>query len=1110
MNLEEDLLKYIERFKKKNNGKDSLLNNYIMLYLIGNEMIKKKKKEDIKKLVKKYKLEDPFYIDKIMLYNNTKDKTIKNLMEYLVKIFYERDFKMFYDQKIEEIKKNSKNIKINIVNSNLQNKDIITGIMENIYKLDFDDTNIDIFMKMIMSKNNVHEKTNIEKLYESKLILPITSEFNRYHKSTFKTETNKKNTRANNINNRINETKKDFTDKKQFIDINNYYSILYNKIEEINILNRFLTEDGYFIKNIDNRESYIELKKNHDTKYFNFQKNKFMYNTNTKMISLRSSLNKKYENKLEIRNIKKDENIDIIGFILSKNTQKLFQKGKQSFESIQFFNKNLKSIFQKNKNFIYFIENSENQNIEKIFELIINFMKKYIIKKRLIKKYIFLFNEKEKSFFDIYKMYHTPLPFKNEKIEIKNNKNKIDKLKINEKEKINYSILNNNQDEILNKKIKVDKKNSNKVCIHILELNEKKDHLYIINKYGKLMNELFVCKYCNGIIINNNNTAISNNDNYEIIYNNVNEEYSHLEEDLLEIEKVSKKIVKILKVPFLKDKKETNLYLSNLMKLLKNHNNLKLNKIDINHNILTNKDDNQKKTVLIYICILILIDLSKSDINNFFRIDNICNYNNFQKNNKFFDNLLISNIQLKKYNLLCYCIFTFSCIISKYIVNIQDKALFNKNIKVMIFIFISIMDKIIKSDDVIYQKYKNIFLYKLNSLYKFNLKEKAKKKEKKNQNTKYTYISKDNKIKNIFLQKKYKNHKFSIKFDLSKEKNIKVHKFTKKKLIEKVMKTKKLLNISKIPKDTLSLKKFIEKHNLTDENQYYIDFNLNGYPTNTKVYIKYDKVSVMTYKNEQYIMIYNPELKIYMYFHKYYLYYIGYSITKNASNLELYKNDNVYLKIDISLKNKFKYLGYTNLFYHILIDKNIYENINSNINKIMNKLNEMMNILKNSIVIKNPIFKYEKMINNLIKNKNKNKKIIYNNEFNIVFNIYSKKLGNNKTSKSILFMRDVYDNNLFSSIHLQYFYYIMNEIINKNKFLKDILFEFINEQFDLYFVNHHYVEYKNKYKIYYDCHDFLNIQQKEDDYIEEKQDDNEDTFNYDELDIEENPFDTED
>lgn len=1110
MNLEEDLLKYIERFKKKNNGKNSLLNNYIVLYLIGNEIIKKGKDKNIKKVIKKYKLEDPFYIDKIILYNNTKNKTMKGLIEYLVKIFYERDFKILYNQKIEEIKKKSNNVKINIITNNQINKDSIASIIEGIYKLDFDDTNIDIFMRMISSKNNVRDKTNIEKLYESKLIIPITLEFNRYHKSMFKTETNKKNTRANNINNKINETKKNVNDKEKFIDINNYHSILYNKIEEINILNRFLTEDGYLVKNIDNRESYIELKRNHETRYFNFNENKFMYNTNIKMISLRSSLNNKYENKLEIRNIIKNENIDIIGFIICKNTKELFLKKKKScFESINFFNKNLKSIFQKDTNFIYFIKN-ENTNIIQIFELIINFMKKYIIKKKLIKKYIYLFNEKEKSLFEIYNTYHIPLSFKNEKIDIKNDKNKVNKISVEKEKKINHLILNDFSN-ILKKSIKVDKKGSNKICIHLLELDEKKDHLYIINKYGKLMNDLIVCKYCNGIIIINNNTSISNDDNYEMINNNINEEYSHLEEDLVEIEKISKKIIKILKVPFLKDKKETNLYLLNLIKLLKNHNNLKLNKIDINHNILINKDDNQKRTVLTYICILILINLSKSDINNFFRIDNICNYNNFQKNNKFFDSLFISNIHLKKYNILCYCIFTFSCIISKYIMNIQDKSLFNKNIKIMIFIYISIMHKIIVSDDIVYQRYKNIFLYKLNSLYKFNLKEKGKNISKKNQNAKYKYISKNNKIRNIFVQNKYKNYKFSIQFDLSKEKNIKIHKLSKSIVLKK--EKRKLFNVPKIPKDTLSLKKFTEKHNLRDENQYYIDFNLNGYPSNTKIYIKYDKVSISKYKNEQYIMIYNPELKIYMYFHKYYLYYIGYSITKNSSNLELYKNDNVYLKINISLKNKFKYLGYTNLFYHILIDKNIYEDINSNINKIMKKLNETMNILKNSITIKNPIFKYEKMINNLIKN-NKNNKIVYNNELNIIFNIYSKKMSNNKTNKNILFMRDIYDNNLFSSIHLQYFYYIIDEIINKNKFLKDILFEFINEQFDLYFVNHHYIEYKNKYKIYYDCYDFMNVgnkeYNKEDNYVEEKNEDNEDTFNYDELDIEENPFDTED
>ena len=274
-----------------------------------------------------------------------------------------------------------------------------------------------------------------------------------------------------------------------------------------------------------------------------------------------------------------------------------------------------------------------------------------------------------------------------------------------------------------------------------------------------------------------------------------------------------------------------------------------------------------------------------------------------------------------------------------------------------------------------------------------------------------------------------------------------------------------------------------------------------------KIFIENDKVMILNYKNEEYIAIYNSSLKIYMYFDKYYLFYVGYSITKNISNIELYKNENVYLKIKFSLKNKLKYLGYTNVYYHTMVDNMIYENVNKNINDIIKKLHIYLKLLKNNIVIKEPKYNFEKSINNLIKNNKL--KIYYENEFDISFNIYIKKINNlDKPKKNIIFIRDIYENNLHATMNLQYFYYLLDFIISKNKNLKDIIFEFINEQFDIYFINNISNEYKNKYKIHFDFYeDYIILndsnETEKNDMIEE----NTNIFNYDELDIEENPFD---
>ena len=74
-------------------------------------------------------------------------------------------------------------------------------------------------------------------------------------------------------------------------------------------------------------------------------------------------------------------------------------------------------------------------------------------------------------------------------------------------------------------------------------------------------------------------------------------------------------------------------------------------------------------------------------------------------------------------------------------------------------------------------------------------------------------------------------------------------------------------------------------------------------------YIDFDKINLLKKDNETFITIYNSHLKCYMYFDKYYLYYIGYSISKNALNIINYENKTIYLKIQFSLCNKIKYLG---------------------------------------------------------------------------------------------------------------------------------------------------------------------------------------------------------
>ena len=106
------------------------------------------------------------------------------------------------------------------------------------------------------------------------------------------------------------------------------------------------------------------------------------------MISIRKSLNKDYK-KCEIRNIKPKENIDVIGFVLSKDISTLLRNEKNNLEKILFFNKNLKNIFESNKQFIYLNDNKD-INYTNIFNTILNNCKKYVLKNNLVKIYKFI------------------------------------------------------------------------------------------------------------------------------------------------------------------------------------------------------------------------------------------------------------------------------------------------------------------------------------------------------------------------------------------------------------------------------------------------------------------------------------------------------------------------------------------------------------------------------------------------------------------------------------------------------------------------------------------------------------------------------------------------
>lgn len=292
-----------------------------------------------------------------------KKKSIHNIAKlvtfkkYYKPFFRKQAFDLIYttDEKVEIIDIIIPKIKI-LDYSNIENilnvNDIRKGLAKEI---------LEFYEYHEKKKNYIFSiQKKIEKLFDTKLVIPITQDFLRYHKSTEKydksQESEKEQTRVKYIINKTEKMKSFYSKKKdKDIDIKNMIyqplsyrkAFLYNELEEINIINNIQNKG---VKVLASSDFYFDLINLRKYNYINFKdiNNGFNIRPNKTITAVRytgiESLN---NNKLPNNNLFIDTRIinqfhdgNILGLLILDNSNRL--------DGLQF--KNIKDIRNIDKN----------------------------------------------------------------------------------------------------------------------------------------------------------------------------------------------------------------------------------------------------------------------------------------------------------------------------------------------------------------------------------------------------------------------------------------------------------------------------------------------------------------------------------------------------------------------------------------------------------------------------------------------------------------------------------------------------------------------------------------------------------------------------------------
>tara|TARA_Y100000768_G_scaffold222738_1_gene167990 strand:+ start:7235 stop:11677 length:4443 start_codon:yes stop_codon:yes gene_type:complete len=982
-----------------------------------------------------------------------------------------------------------KNTLETVFNNNLQRPDFINDVY-NILK----------YEKKIISEK---EKLNI--IMKQNIIFPIVEDVLRYNKVSDSFDKNntkfdKSNTKIKYIVSNINEIQnynikndeeKKKIDKLFYKRLEYRNAILFNDIEEINIIRKLFLKGKTALENNDYINSLLDIRK---YIYLNYNKinNGFSYEFDNTITAVRYTNIKYIKNKnfkqilnnlIELRVASKNESVNIVGFVLSKNNLK--NNKIKNLINIKDNNDNLNKFFYnflKNKgdnNSYYFIFNNKDysyinmnnqeykydiQDKKSLYKFIINLFYNYytdyiyyLIKKKIKKaKKIYLYDILHKinqiqnntinirQYLDDKNIYKYIYNFANIKIDKKDSNeniiNGLDGTIINlPKVKIKKNI--NNILTINTVKTEIDKfiifTNKNIVCQHHIDyykINKYKKNVDLTNysnkiynfidKYGQLNNNMFICKSCGEILnikryiiniydlsgeegyniqINTDNSFINNKKYTEL--NKIIDYLDKLIEKIALISNISiyigsdtnikysrnriiKKIIDLINENYLSFIKLDKKYKENRIKnaekyygILPKYSKFFIFKLTNDIFRFKSKEDDKYKNkkinnILLYVLLFLLVEINKNHIINL-KEDKIANIIIF---NKFFDSLFekkyiyINNkkdiVNIKKYPILCYILFYFSCMLINFKLwnfEIEDTNSFNFNkVKIIINSFIDLINFTCENNS----KFNNYILKDITSLFFYKEKE----------------LFNDKSILKLILEKQQKTIKYN------KDKNVIIKLNNKIKSISYKYKYTSEPKLNNISLDDIIIK---NKNIKTDIKIDILKLRKDIY---TILYKKYTNKIVTKY---------DKELKI----RKIYL------TNNELTNL----NPNIYDDIiNKYLENK------------ILLYEKQYNNNNILINKYNNILNNNINYIESKKNIDKNIINI--FINNL--NKIFNNKITYNNKVIFI------------NSNQYIINHDINGNKLKNNIYINE---NQGTIINNHNIFKEDVLAITYKKYTLYY-----------------------------------------------------------
>ena len=381
---------------------------------ILNDILNEENKEKLNKLYKineKYKLGidllNSFGYENTMinLKGNSK-KNKHNLLKYIIILRYYKKkyrkqiFNLIYSEKkkkqfIEVVIPKVKILDYNNIANILSSNEIKKGMANEILSY------YEEYEKSIYVNIELDIQRKINSLFKSKIVIPITDEFLRYHKITEKYEKISTNINKNERENVKDQTKiryiitklekikdlyskkiknnKDLlkeVDKMFYRPLIHKKAIIYNEIEELTIINKLLLSGK---KTIDSNEFYFDLLNLRKSAYVNFKdfKNEgFEHIINKSCIALRYSGIESLENKqinsknlnVETRTISSSTVTNIVGLLILENNKNIHQLKYKDLKNIREINENgfestkkvlLDKLAFKNKNSYYWIFDSK-------------------------------------------------------------------------------------------------------------------------------------------------------------------------------------------------------------------------------------------------------------------------------------------------------------------------------------------------------------------------------------------------------------------------------------------------------------------------------------------------------------------------------------------------------------------------------------------------------------------------------------------------------------------------------------------------------------------------------------------------------------------------------